>query len=100
MSVRSFQQIVNAQAGGHHPVHTGLQKHSVGGAYPLAPVAYETEYGLIWHIENLEDGTTAMCYGGPREWPAVGDALRFIDRILSGDTDALLSPLTWAKIVN
>ena len=25
---------------GHHPVHLGLQNHSVGGAYPLCVVGY------------------------------------------------------------
>lgn len=38
---------------GHHPTHTGLQKHSVGDIYPLAVVGV----GDYWELHNLEQGT-------------------------------------------
>ena len=44
---------------GHHPVHTGLQSHSVGGAYPLAIVGYGHPTRYV--IENLAEGTVLCC---------------------------------------
>lgn len=46
---------------GHHPVHTGLQSHSVGGAYPLAIVGYGHPTRYV--IENLAEGTVLCCKG-------------------------------------
>lgn len=40
---------------GHHPVHVGLQSHSVGSGYPLAVVGYG--HPTLYVLENLTLGT-------------------------------------------
>lgn len=42
--------------GGHHPVHTGIQNHSMSECYPLAVVGYGDK-PTIYVIENLAEGT-------------------------------------------
>jgi len=46
---------------GHHPVHAGLQKHSVGEAYPLALVGYGNGDRTDYRLENLMTGQTLCC---------------------------------------
>ena len=41
---------------GHHPEHVGLQKHSVGGIYPLAVVGYGNGDLTTYCIEHLTEG--------------------------------------------
>ena len=53
-----------AEVKGHHPVHAGLQSHSVGGAYPLCVVGYGNGEHTTWVIENLTEGTV-LCYRDP-----------------------------------
>jgi hypothetical protein len=42
---------------GHHPTHTGLQKHSVGDLYPLAIVGV----GDFWELHDLRNGAV-LCF--------------------------------------
>ena len=42
--------------GGHHPVHTGIQNHSMGDCYPLAVVGYGNN-PTLYVVENLAEGT-------------------------------------------
>ena len=42
--------------GGHHPVHTGIQNHSMGDCYPFAVVGYG-DNPTLYVVENLAEGT-------------------------------------------
>jgi hypothetical protein len=46
--------------GGHHPVYTGIQNHSMGECYPLAVVGYGHN-PTLYVVENLAEGTVLCC---------------------------------------
>jgi hypothetical protein len=46
---------------GHHAEHSGLQKHSVGGIYPLAVVGYANGHTTVWVVEHLGTGCVLCC---------------------------------------
>jgi hypothetical protein len=35
----------------------GIQQHSVGGIYPYAVVGFANGSDVVWHLENLQEGT-------------------------------------------
>ena len=53
---------------GHDEVHVGLQKHSLGGSYPLTVVGYDNGDGVRYVVENLVDGTV-LCSDNPTPIP-------------------------------
>lgn len=56
---------------GHHPTHTGLQKHSVGDIYPLAIVGV----GDKWELHDLSSGAVMCFTGGPNAGKPVRSSL-------------------------
>lgn len=59
---------------GHHPIHTGIQNHSMSECYPLAVVGYGDK-PTLYVVENLAEGTvlaTRVClpYSRPRQSPS------------------------------
>lgn len=71
---------------GHHPVHTGLQKHSVGDIYPLAVVGYGTADKVVYCVKNLCTGQTAGFRNGSgeffrREWQNASGAGNYAEKI-------------------
>lgn len=87
---------------GHHPVHAGLQKHSVGDIYPLAVVGYGTADKVVYCVKNLCTGQTAGFRNGPgefsrREWQHASGAYNYAEKI----SDPAVNPnfthdLEWA----
>lgn len=54
----------------------GLQKHSVGGTYPLVPVAYATGFDEVyWQAENLQTGQVFCAPDGTSKFAKVSAAL-------------------------
>lgn len=82
---------------GHDPVHAGLQKHSVGNAYPLTIVGYGNGDITTYVIENIVDGTVAGVqwagHKNVRQWRTVDDAARFLDVIML--RKPVLEPVIW-----
>lgn len=75
---------------GHHPVHSGLQNHSVGGAYPLCIVGYGNGDATQWVIENLATNEV-MCSdargtrtSAPYQWGTYNAANLRIDAVVAG----------------
>lgn len=62
-SVSAPEKAAAASSGpqGHHPVHAGLQSHSVGGAYPLAVVGYGMGEKTKYCVEDLLSGSVLVC---------------------------------------
>ena len=83
---------------GHHPVHSGLQNHSVGGAYPLCIVGYGNGDATQWVIENLASGEV-MCYESrgqshaPNQWHRYDWANERLDSAVAGDVEDAI----WVK---
>lgn len=73
---------------GHHSVHAGLQKHSVGDIYPLAVVGYGTADEVEYCVEHLGDGTIAAFQRGRsfkrRAWTRASDAYYFATLVRDG----------------
>jgi hypothetical protein len=74
---------------GHHSVHTGLQKHSVGDIYPLAVVGYGTGDEVEYCVEHLTNGTIAAFQRGKsfkrRSWYRASDAYAFAVLVRDGE---------------
>lgn len=67
----------------HHPIHAGLQNHSVGDIYPLAIVGYGKGDLTTYVIENL---VTGQCLGhpgerGPKQWSSGRGASNYLARL-------------------
>ena len=88
---------------GHHPKHVGLQNHSVGSAYPLAIVAYDSGSGVVYTVQNLTSGRTAGFNNERvRQFSTAAYATQYLDALVNGidhvDVGAYQVPLgetTW-----
>lgn len=89
----------SANVGGHSSIHAGLQKHSVGGCYPLAVVTYGHD-PAIHVVENLTTGQVA-CFptGIPRQWESAAQAFDFCNRVAEGypGSDSTNSRIVWVE---
>lgn len=84
---------------GHTADGGGLQKHSIGGLYPLCVVGYNNGGSpIMWVVENLQDGTVACTSGGSvRQWPLVSLAYDFAERCKEHTKDSGGEPIVWLK---
>ena len=80
---------------GHHAIETGLQKHSVGNAYPLHIVGYGIE-PTLYTIENMKTQEVLSCLDGqPRSFSDVQCAADALDAIMLRKLTQ--TPVRWAK---
>lgn len=102
---------------GHHPEHVGLQRHSIGEAYPLAVVGYANGHRMAWRVENLMTGQcvclasahpqyASLPRSGPLQWfDTMEPAYKLLDsihrkQVLTGDigihvVGQAILPLAW-----
>lgn len=96
----TFTQAAKAEAPqGHTADGGGLQKHSIGGLYPLCVVGYHNgESPVAWVVENLQDGTVACTNGGsPRQWNTLAVATVFASRCKEHTGGSIGEPIVWLK---
>lgn len=85
---------------GHHPIHVGLQNHSVGSTYPLVIVGYGQGDKTLYVIENLCTGRIlgwqSQSATGPRQWSGTAHATDMLHRIVAGaQLDKVGVPFAW-----
>jgi hypothetical protein len=65
VSAKEKAQVANISIG-HTEDGSGLQKHSIGGIYPLCVVGFNEDPNTFhWRIENLQNDTVAAYRGVP-----------------------------------
>jgi hypothetical protein len=80
---------------GHHATETGLQKHSIGNAYPLHIVGYGYS-PTIYTIENMKTGEVLSCLDDqPRGFRTVQTAADVLDAMML--RKHMQTPVRWFK---
>lgn len=78
---------------GHHATESGLQKHSVGNAYPLHIVGYG-DNPTLYTIENMKTGEVLSCLDDqPRSFGKV--PVEVLDAIML--RKQMTTPVRWTK---
>lgn len=100
----TFTEKAKDKTSSGHVKDSGLQKHSIGNAYPFAVVAYHSvtpfHDRLVYTVENLETGEVAMAFAGkesPRQWAPehLHGAVAFAERCAWSNLDLFGNPISW-----